>query len=116
VFGKAVDAVAWPVEGAHYRAETAAAAVLPRSAFRLRRVPEPERDLYPHNILLTADDVFFVDWPHARLGAPLSDLIAALTSASADGIDPEPVLHRHVPTAKADAARWTAVLTAQRVS
>jgi thiamine kinase-like enzyme len=69
-------------------------------------------DLYRRNILLTADDVFLVDWPHARLGAPLIDPIAILTSASAGGIDLESVLHRHVPTAKADADRWTAVLAA----
>jgi RIO-like serine/threonine protein kinase len=23
-------------------------------------------DLYPHNILLTEESVYFVDWPHAR--------------------------------------------------
>jgi hypothetical protein len=61
--------------------------------------------LYPRNILLTADDAFFVDSPHACLGAPLIDPIAVLTSASAGGIDLESVLHRHVPTAKADADR-----------
>jgi hypothetical protein len=49
-------------------------------------------DLYPHNILLTPQRVFFVDWPHARLGNPAIDLILMLSSAAADGIDPEPVL------------------------
>jgi Ser/Thr protein kinase RdoA (MazF antagonist) len=52
-------------------------------------------DLYPHNILLTPDRVVFVDWPHARLGAPLVDLVTVLSSAAADGIDPEPVLAAH---------------------
>jgi hypothetical protein len=49
-------------------------------------------DLYPHNILLTDRDVVFVDWPHARLGAPIIDLIAVLTSAAADGFDPARLL------------------------
>jgi len=47
-------------------------------------------DLYPFNTLLTADRVVFVDWPHARLGASAIDLITLLSSAAADGIDPEP--------------------------
>jgi hypothetical protein len=49
-------------------------------------------DAYPHNILLTPQRVFFVDWPHARLGNPAVDLILILSSAAADGIDPEPIL------------------------
>jgi hypothetical protein len=63
-------------------------------------------DLFPHNILLTpdrgvtggrppgpaADRVLFVDWPHARLGAPVIDLLSVLMTAAADGIDPEPLL------------------------
>ncbi|GAA3219187.1 phosphotransferase [Dactylosporangium siamense] len=51
-------------------------------------------DLYPHNILLTAARVVFVDWPHARLGSPVIDLVAFLSSVAADGVDPEP----YVPT------------------
>lgn len=47
-------------------------------------------DAFPHNILLTADRVLFVDWPFARLGAGCIDLLSVLTSAAADGIDPEP--------------------------
>jgi Ser/Thr protein kinase RdoA (MazF antagonist) len=49
-------------------------------------------DVYPHNILLTPERVVFVDWPHARLGDPTIDLILLLSSAAADGIDPEPLL------------------------
>nr|MDT0656598.1 phosphotransferase [Micromonospora sp. DSM 115978] len=52
-------------------------------------------DLYPHNVLLTRDRVVFVDWPHARLGAPGVDLLTLLISAAADGIDPEPMLRDH---------------------
>ncbi|WP_460494853.1 phosphotransferase family protein [Dactylosporangium cerinum] len=51
-------------------------------------------DLYPHNILLTAQRVVFVDWPHARLGAPVIDLVTFLSSVAAAGVDPEP----YVPT------------------
>lgn len=49
-------------------------------------------DMYAHNVLLTADGVFFVDWPHSRRGAPFVDLVILLASAAADGIDPEPFL------------------------
>jgi len=49
-------------------------------------------DMYHHNILLTADRVVFVDWPHARLGAPYIDLLILLSSAATSGIDPEPLL------------------------
>jgi hypothetical protein len=48
-------------------------------------------DVYPHNVLLTADQVFFVDWPHARRAAPIVDLVTVLSSAAADGLDPEPI-------------------------
>ena len=67
-------------------------------------------DLYPHNILLTPDRVVVVDWPHARLGAPVVDLVTVLSSAAADGLDPEAALRRradsgaaHVPSDDVDA-------------
>lgn len=63
-------------------------------------------DLYPHNILLTPDRVVVVDWPHARLGAPVVDLVTVLSSAAADGLDPEAALRRHaagVPSGDVDA-------------
>jgi hypothetical protein len=67
-------------------------------------------DLYPHNILVTADRVVFVDWPHARLGAPIVDLIMLLSSAAADGIDPEP--HLRTYAAAAEPAMVDAILAA----
>lgn len=47
-------------------------------------------DVYAHNLLLTPDRVVLVDWPHARLGNSLVDLVLLLSSAAADGIDPQP--------------------------
>jgi Ser/Thr protein kinase RdoA (MazF antagonist) len=49
-------------------------------------------DALPHNILLTQDRIYFVDWPHARLGAPFIDMLMMATTAWADGIDPEGLL------------------------
>jgi hypothetical protein len=51
-------------------------------------------DLYPHNVLLTPDRVVVVDWPHARPGSPLVDLVTVVTSAVADGLDPDAALRR----------------------
>jgi len=60
-------------------------------------------DFYPHNVLLTADGVAVVDWPHARAASPLVDLVALLSSAAADGLDPESVLaSRAVPGTRDD--------------
>jgi hypothetical protein len=69
-------------------------------------------DMYPHNILLTADRVLFVDWPHARLGAPFLDLLLLLSSAVASGIDPEPLLARQELTVGIEPRAIDAVLAA----
>src|SRR5262249_691347 len=69
-------------------------------------------DMYPHNILLTTDQVLFVDWPHARLGAPLVDLLLFLSSTAASGIDPEPILARQPLTAHIEPDAIDAVLAA----
>jgi hypothetical protein len=69
-------------------------------------------DLLPHNILLTGTDVQFVDWPHARLGAPFIDMLMVLASAAADGIDPEPLLPGCDVLANAGKEAVDAVLTA----
>jgi hypothetical protein len=61
-------------------------------------------DLFPHNILLTPERVVFVDWPHARLGAPFLDAVVMLSSVAADGLDPEPYLRAgDAPAASVDA-------------
>jgi hypothetical protein len=69
-------------------------------------------DMYSHNILLTPDRVLFVDWPHARLGAPFVDLVLLLSTAAADGIDPEPLLAALPTTAGVAPADIDAVLAA----
>jgi hypothetical protein len=56
-------------------------------------------DLYPFNIMLTADRVFVVDWPHAWIGAAHCDVVTLLSSASLSGIDPQPIADRRPPPA-----------------
>ncbi|GIJ55494.1 hypothetical protein Vau01_030100 [Virgisporangium aurantiacum] len=87
----------------------------PWAAANLKRLTDLERagldtacgdslvhgDLYPHNILLTPDRVVVVDWPHARLGAPVVDLVTVLSSAAADGLDPEAALRRRADSGAA---------------
>jgi hypothetical protein len=69
-------------------------------------------DLLPHNILITDTEVLFVDWAHARLGAPFIDSLMVLASAAADGIDPEPILPACNALASTGQASVDAVLTA----
>ena len=69
-------------------------------------------DLYPHNILLTPRGALFVDWPHARLGAPVVDLVIVLSSVAADRINPEPVLRNHAGTADLEPGTIDAILAA----
>jgi hypothetical protein len=53
-----------------------------------------------------------VDWPHARLGAPIIDLLTVLASGAADGIDPEPILAAQPVSATGEAADIDAILAA----
>jgi hypothetical protein len=69
-------------------------------------------DLRADNILLTPDRVVFVDWPHARIGAPWLDLLFLLPSAAATGTDPEEVWATYPPARTADPDAVTAVLVA----
>jgi hypothetical protein len=69
-------------------------------------------DLYPHNVLMTRDRVVFVDWPHARLGAPVIDLITLLSSVAADGIDPAPYVPEPLPDLNCQPASFDAILAA----
>lgn len=70
-------------------------------------------DMFAHNILLTAGRVLFVDWPHARLGAPFIDTVLLLASAVADGVDPEPFLAESPLTADIAPRSITALIAAQ---
>lgn len=70
-------------------------------------------DVFAHNILLAEDGVFFVDWAHARVGAPFVDLVLLLSSATANGIDPDAVVAEHPLTAEVDPRAITGVLAAQ---
>ncbi len=57
-------------------------------------------DIRADNILITGDRVVFVDWPHAKVGAPWVDLVFFLPSvAMQGGPDPDPVFWHH-PTAQ----------------
>jgi aminoglycoside phosphotransferase len=69
-------------------------------------------DLRADNILLTPDRVVFVDWPHARIGAPWLDLLFLLPSAAATGTDPRAVWAGYAPAREADPDAVTAVLVA----
>ena len=69
-------------------------------------------DMFAHNILLTADQVLFVDWPHARLGAPFIDVVLLLASAVADGVDPEPFMAASPLTAGIDPGAIDGLLAA----
>jgi hypothetical protein len=70
-------------------------------------------DMYAHNILLTADKVLFVDWPHARRGAQFIDAVLLLASAVADDVDPEPFVASSPLTADVDARLIDGLLAAQ---
>ena len=67
-------------------------------------------DALPHNILLADHQVLFVDWPHARLGAPFIDLLTVLASAGDTEIDLDALLARQPVTAGSSPARWTPCL------
>jgi hypothetical protein len=69
-------------------------------------------DALPHNILCTDRRVVFVDWPHARLGAPFIDLLTVLASAGDSGIDLEDLLACQTVSAGVKPGELNAVLAA----
>ena len=74
-------------------------------------------DALPHNILRTEQQVWLVDWPHARLGAPFIDLLMVLGSAGtvagdSGGIDLDDLLVRQPVAAGVRPDTIDAVLTA----
>lgn len=69
-------------------------------------------DLYPFNVMLARDRVWFVDWPHAWIGPPYADALTLLSSASLSGVDPEPLAAAHSLTRDAEPAEIDAFLAA----
>jgi hypothetical protein len=70
-------------------------------------------DIRSDNVLLSADRVLFVDWPHACLAAPWFDLVSMLPSVTLQGgPPPEAIAAAHPLTAAADQAAVTAVVAA----
>ncbi|MPY52853.1 aminoglycoside phosphotransferase family protein [Streptomyces acidicola] len=70
-------------------------------------------DLYPFNIMLTADRVFVVDWPHAWIGPRHCDVVTLLSSAWLSGVDPQPIAERHPLIRDVDPVRVNEVLALQ---
>ena len=69
-------------------------------------------DLYPHNVLLTDERVYFVDWPHARRGNPLVDLVSILATVEIAGVDPSPLADAHPLTRNVDPHTLDALIAA----
>ncbi|MEX1021469.1 MAG: aminoglycoside phosphotransferase family protein [Litorilinea sp.] len=70
-------------------------------------------DLRADNVLLTADRVWFVDWPHAALGAAWIDVMLMAPSVTMQGGPPPAELLARQPHAQtADPAAITAGITA----
>jgi len=70
-------------------------------------------DIRADNVLLTPDQVYVVDWPHACIGAAWVDpLFFAPSVAMQGGPDPEALMARHPAALSADAAAVTAALAA----
>ncbi|AUA16542.1 phosphotransferase [Streptomyces sp. SID8382] len=67
-------------------------------------------DLYPFNIMLTADRVFVVDWPHAWVGPRHCDAVTLISSASLSGLDPQPIAENHPLTRDLDPVQLNEVL------
>lgn len=70
-------------------------------------------DVRADNILLTPSRVFFVDWPHASIGAPWIDLVFFLPSVAMQG-GPKPwiIFQKHPLGRKAPPDRVDAVVAA----
>ena len=70
-------------------------------------------DVRADNVLLTADGVVFVDWPHAAVGNAVFDVVAWAPSVVLEGgPPPEELLARHVPPVTVDPDATTVLLAA----
>jgi hypothetical protein len=62
---------------------------------------------------MSPERVYFVDWPHARVGAPFVDPIILLACAASDAsIDVEAIVREHPPLAGVEDRVITCVLAA----
>lgn len=70
-------------------------------------------DIRADNILLTSEKVWFVDWPHACVGAAWVDVVGFAPSVTMQGgPPPEEILARHPSHQHADPADITAAIVA----
>ena len=70
-------------------------------------------DIRADNILLTRQRVWFVDWPHARVGPPWVDMVAFAPSVTMQGgPSPDEVIDRHTSCRTADPDAITAAVAA----
>jgi len=70
-------------------------------------------DVRADNVLLTAGEVVFVDWPHASVGSPVFDVVAWAPSVVLEGgPPPEELLARHVAPVAVDPDVVTVLLAA----
>jgi hypothetical protein len=68
-------------------------------------------DIRADNVLIGADGrVYFVDWPHAAVGAPWVDTVAFGLNLALYGLDPEPFLTGHPLLAGVDPSHITGLL------
>ena len=68
-------------------------------------------DIRADNLLLTDDEVYFVDWPHAQVGPPWVDAVAFAPSVTMQGgPDPEALFVRWPGAVDADQDEVTAVV------
>ena len=70
-------------------------------------------DVRADNVLLAADGVVFVDWPHAAVGSPVFDVVGWASSVVLEGgPPPEELLARHVAPVPIDPEVVTVLLAA----
>ena len=70
-------------------------------------------DVRADNILITPERIWFVDWPHARVGPPWLDVVAFAPSVTMQGgPPPEEVISRHFASHTAESDAITAAVVA----
>ena len=70
-------------------------------------------DIRADNILITPDRIWFVDWPHARVGPPWLDVVAFAPSVTMQGgPPPEEAISRHFACQAAESEAISAAVVA----